>query len=325
MPRMPDPAVHQVRLSPRAVARHFNGFVGSLRSATPETRGTYARALREFVRWFPRDGSFRFRVGDVRRYKRYLETRKRLSAVSVSTYLTAFRRFCDYLVRNGVLKENPGRYVGGNSRPATHSREYLSPEDVSALLSAVPQADLRGMRDYAMILLMLRCALSEIELIRADMRDVYAEEGRRWMLVQGKGRKTKDERVGLPPDVVSALDRYLAARGSARPTEPLFASAGNRTRGQRMTTRGIRDRVNTNLTAAGVKQGKVRRVTPFSLRHTAALLMARNGATADEIRQRMRLGSNATAELYLQYEQSRDEQQQTITKEEHGALPVQHD
>ena len=322
---MPDPAIHQVRLSARALLRHFNGFVGSLRTSTPETRGTYARALREFVRWFPRDGSFRFRVEDVRRYKRYLEVRKRLSAVSVSTYLTAFRRFCDYLVRNGVLKENPGRYVGGNSRPAAHSREYLSPEDVNALLSAVPRTDLRGMRDYAMILLMLRCALSEIELIRADIRDVYTEEGRRWMLVQGKGRKTKDERVGLPPEVVSAIEHYLSARGSARPTEPLFASAGNRTRGQRMTTRGIRDRINTSLTSAGVKQGKARRVTPYSLRHTAALMMARNGATADEIRQRMRLGSIATAQVYLQYETSRDEQQQTITKEEHGALPVQHD
>ena len=322
---MPDPTLHQVRLSAKSLARYFSGFVASLRSSAPETRGTYMRALREFLRWFPRDRNFRFRVSDVRRYKRHLERRKHLSAVSVSTYLTAFRRFCDYLVRAGVLKENPGRYVGGNSRPSTHSREYLSPEDVQAIVAAVPQDDLRGTRDYAMILLMLRCALSEIELVRADVRDLFEEDGGNWMAVQGKGRKTKDERVALPSDVTAALSRYLSLRGTHRPAEPLFASAGNRTRGQRMTTRGVRDRVNASLTAAGVKQGKLRRVTPYSLRHTAALLMARDGATADEIRQRMRLGSNATAQLYLQYDHNNEPAQETIEKEADGALPVQRD
>ncbi len=92
-----------------------------------------------------------------------------------------------------------------------------------------------------------------------------------------------------------------------------------------MTTRGVRDRVNASLTAAGVKQGKLRRVTPYSLRHTAALLMARNGATADEIRRRMRLGSNATAQLYLQYDHTNEPAQETIEKEANGALPVQRD
>lgn len=306
---MPDPILHPVRLSAKTLMRHFNGFVGSLRNAAPETRGTYVRALREFIRWFPRDKNFRFRVGDVRRYKRHLEKRKHLSAVSVSTYLTALRRFCDYLVHAGILKENPGRYVGGNSRPTAHSRQYLAPEDVEALVAAVPRDDLRGTRDYAMLLLMLRCALSEIELIRADVRDLQEEGDGGRMMVQGKGRTAKDECVTVPSEVTAAIRRYLGLRGTTRPPEPLFASAGNRTRGQRMTTRGIRDRINASLTAAGVKQGQARRITPYSLRHTAALVMARNGATADEIRQRMRLGSNATAELYLQYDQSNEPEQ----------------
>jgi len=322
---MSDPTLHQVRLSAKSLARHFSGFVASLKSAAPETRGTYVRALREFVRWFPRDRNFRFRVSDVRRYKRHLERRKRLSAVSVSTYLTAFRRFCDYLVRAGILKENPGRFVGGNSRPSTHSREYLSPEDVQAIVAAVPQDDLRGTRDYAMILLMLRCALSEIELVRADIRDLHEDEGGHWMAVQGKGRRAKDERVVIPSDVMGAIGRYLSLRGAHRPAEPLFASAGNRTYGQRMTTRGVRDRVNASLSAAGVKEGKLRRVTPYSLRHTAALLMARNGATADEIRQRMRLGSNATAQLYLKYDQTNEPSDENTEREHNGALPVQRD
>jgi integrase/recombinase XerC len=322
---MNDPAFKQVRLSSRALTRHFNGFVASLRRDTPETRGTYTRALREFLRWFPRDGHFWFRVKDVRRYKQYLGVRRKLSDVSVSTYLTALRRFCLYLVERKVIEDNPARYVGGNSRPVAHSRDFLNENEVRILLEGTHTNDERGVRDHAMMLLMLQCGLSEIELVRADTQDLVNDEAGRWMLVQGKGRKQKDERVLLPEEARSTLDQYLALRARPESGEPLFASAGNRTRGRRMTTRGIRDRINACLAAAGVKNNEHKRITPFSLRHTAAVLMARRGATADEIRERLRLGSLMTARLYLEESQTSQHPSMTSNKEDSGGVPLRND
>ena len=265
----------------------------------PETRGTYGRALREFVRWYPGKRGGRITTADVVRYKRHLTTVRRLSAVSVSTYLTALRRFCDYLVRRRVIGENPALLVGGNSRPRLHSRSALTQAEVEVLLSVVDRSDERGLRDFAFIRLMLGCALSEIEIIRADAGDrVQSPEGAK-LRVQGKGRLRKDQAVLLAPDAAAALDAYLALRPGIGPEDPLFASAGNRTRGKRMTTRGVRDRVSHYLVRAGLKGDGGRRVTPYSLRHTAAILMAESGASADEIRDRMRLGSVATAMLYI--------------------------
>jgi integrase/recombinase XerC len=322
---MTDPALKQVRLSSRALTRYFNGFVTSLRHDTPETRGTYTRALHEFLRWFPRDGHFRFRVKDVKRYKQYLGNRRKLSAVSVSTYLTSLRRFCGYLVDHKVLDDNPARYVGGNSRPASHSRDFLDENEVRILLAGARSLDERGIRDHAMMLLMLQCGLSEIELVRADIGDLNDDSSGRWMLVQGKGRKQKDERVLLPQEARAALDQYLLSRGRTVASDPLFASAGNRTRGQRMTTRGIRDRINAYLSAAGLKNQQHRRITPFSLRHTAAVLLARNGATADELRERLRLGSLMTARLYLEESQISHPQPTTSNKEDSGGVPLRND
>ena len=322
---MNDPTFKQVRLSTRALTRHFDGFVTSLRRDTPETRGTYTRALREFLRWFPRDPHFRFRVKDVRRYKHYLAVRRKLSEVSVSTYLTALRRFCAYLVDRKVLEDNPARYVGGNRRPASHSRDFLSEEEVHILLAGAHAPDERGIRDHAMLLLMLQCGLSEIELVRADIRDLTDDDRGRWMLVQGKGRKQKDERVLLQPEARAALDQYLSVRGHPEAAEPLFASAGNRTRGQRMTTRGVRDRINASLVTAGLKQHPDRRITPFSLRHTAAVLMARHGATADELRERLRLGSLMTARLYLEESQVTQHPPTASTKEDSSGVPLRDD
>ena len=297
---MQDTQFRRVRISRKDLQFLFVRFLKSLRQKRPETRGTYERALREFFRWSSDDGQVHFLVEDIERYKRYLTFRKKLSPVSVSTYLTAVRRFCEYLVHVGVLVANPARQVYGNGRPRTHSRESLTINEVERLLTAVDRADERGRRDFAVILLMLECALSEIEIIRADVRDLEIANEEAFLAVQGKGCVTKDAVVRLPPDVREAVTQYLATRGPVDPSDPLFASAGNRTRGERMTTRGVRDRVNACLERAGVKQGKLRRLTPYSLRHTAAALMARGGATAEEIQKRMRLGSLTTAMLYLQ-------------------------
>jgi integrase/recombinase XerC len=281
------------------LAKHYDGFLKSLRLMRPETRGTYGRALREFVRWYPRRRRERITTADVERYKRHLTSGKGMSAVSVSTYLTALRRFCDYLVRRNVLRENPAVRVGGNSRPRVHSRDPLTHAEVETLLSVVDRSDERGLRDFAFMKLMLGCALSEIEIIRADVRDRVVNPPGTTLRVQGKGRLRKDQVVNLSPDVDAAVDAYCALRPGLRGDDPLFASAGNRTRGQRMTTRGVRDRVSHYIALAGLKGDGGRRITPYSLRHTAALIMAGEGASAGEIRDRMRLGSLATAMLYI--------------------------
>ena len=286
-------------LSPASLARHYEGFLRSLRQKRPETRGTYGRALHEFLRWTGKDRACVLTTNTVERYKRHLAGGKGLSPVSVSTYLTALRRFCAYLVRVGVIAENPALAVGGNSRPRVHTRGTLSAADVDTLLGSVERSGERGMRDYAFLKLMVGCALSEIEIVRADVADMVVESGAVCLRVQGKGRVRKDQMVTLPPDVRSALEEYLALRSSPGERDPLFTSAGNRTRGQRMTTRGVRDRINMYLGISGVKGRDGRRVTPYSLRHTAAAFMALSGASAEEIRLRLRLGSVATAMLYL--------------------------
>ncbi len=288
-----------VRISHQRLLGYFEGFLKELRKSKPETRGTYERSLHEFIRWFPSDQKFLFRVEDVERYKSYLTKKVRLSPVSVSTYLTALRRLCDYLVQLKVLERNPAKEVKGNRRPQQHSRETITAGDVQAIFQSIERNDERGFRDFAIIKAMVGCGLSEIELIRANIGDLKMVSSTMVFNVQGKGKTTKETSVILPNDVKEAVQGYLAFRKDADDTEPLIMSAGNRTRGKRMTTRGIRQRVNMYLEKAGVKNGKSRRITAFSLRHTAATIMAQNGATLEELQSKFRIGTAGTARLYI--------------------------
>ena len=278
-----------------------HAFLKSLRTRRPETRGTYKRALQEFIRWAARRAELRFTVAEIRAYKRYLIRGRGLSDVSVSTYLTAVRGLCGYLHRTGALAENPASHVPGNSRPRSHARRPLSIGDAMRLLESLHGDDERGLRDAAMVRLMLRCALSDAEIVRLDLGDLRKHDGGWTLAVQGKGKTSKDASVELPDDVSAAVRAYLRHRTGTDPREPLFLSAGNSSRGRRMTTRAVRDRVNECLEQSGVRTARTRqRVTPRSLRHTAALLMSAEGAAADEIRQRLRLGTLQTVHVYLQ-------------------------
>ncbi len=288
-----------VHFSLRKLYHRVDDFLHGLYTKSVETRGTYQRALRQFLKWCEIDQKFRFRVKDVERFKLYLTNRKQLSEVSVSTYLTALRRFCQHLVDGGTLKENPAKHVGGNRRPMTHSRVPLGYTDVEKLLESIDNSTLRGVRDYAMIKTMLGCGLSGIEMIRANVEDIRHLQGKTVLSVQGKGHNAKDQVVVIPSDVKDALDLYLATREKPEPKQALFLSAGNKVRGKRMTTRGMRERVNYYLKRAGIKRNRSRRITPFSLRHTAALMMVDAGASAEDIQQRFRLGSIATATIYV--------------------------
>jgi integrase/recombinase XerC len=317
----PSASFRPVRLSQRALAAHYGGFVRSLRHRKPETRGTYERALRPFMQWFAEDRRCWFRVDDLERYKAYLTRRRHLSEVSVSTYLTALRRFCQYLVRMKVLSENPSRFVRGNKRPSRHSRRPLTGPQVERLLAVLQGNDERAVRDAVIVLFMLRCGLSEIEIVRADRGDLSERNGQTTLAVQGKGVTGKTQVVLLPEDVQEMLRMYLRTRSGTSPSQALVVSAGKNRRGKRMSTRAVRDRVNELLERAGLRSN-TGAITPFSLRHTAALLMARGGATAEEIRTSMRLGTVATARLYL--EQINDESPERRRRPTHGVSVSNH-
>ena len=286
-----------LRLSVAALADRLEGFVTDyLKDKSKETRGTYRRALNEFERYHgvraARPSSrFRFVEKDIEAYKAYLMEERELSQVSVSTYLTALRRLCDYLVARGDLEENPARGVKGNRRPSSHSRGVLTEVQVEELLASIPQATEIGRRDRALVALMVFGGLSEVELVRADVGDIDRTLMGTFLRVQGKGRQSKDQTVPLDPPAVDPLEIYLLSREKAGSDAPLFVSHGHRSAGTRLNTRSVRGRINTHLRAAKLK---ARGISPHSLTHTAALIWLNSGMPVEDVRRRMRHGTLET-------------------------------
>lgn len=287
----------RLNLSLGEVRRRIEDFEREyLKDKSPETVGTYRRALNEFERWFVRQkGRFQFTRDGIESYKAYLMKERELSQVSVSTYLTAIRRLCQYLTDIGLLDENPARDVKGNRRPGTHSRAVLTESEIEKLIDSLDITTQIGLRDRAIIFLMLYAGLSEIEVIRANVKDIDHTLLGHFLRVQGKGRRVKDQQVPIDQNVMDAIQAYLESRGRVRPDEPLFVSHGHRSEGERLNTRSVRSRINEYLSGAGVKR---RGVTPHSLTHTAALIWLNDGMSIDEVQRRMRHGTLDTTMIY---------------------------
>jgi site-specific recombinase XerD len=268
-----------------------------LREKSKETVGTYMRSLNEFERWFVQQrGRFHFTEAGILAYKRYLMETRELSQVSVSTYLTALRRLCQYLVDIGLLDENPALAVKGNRRPTSHSRSVLTEAEIGSLLESIDATTQIGKRDQSVIYLMLYCGMSEIEIVRADVKDLEQTLLGWYLRVQGKGRTVKDQHVQVDPPVMEKIRIYLDTRGRIRPEDPLFVSHGHRSDGERLNTRSIRSRINQHLERADVKRPDI---TPHSLTHTAALIWLNDGMDIEEVKNRMRHGTLDTTMIYF--------------------------
>jgi integrase/recombinase XerC len=271
----------------------INGFIESLRRRDT-TKDTYRKALREFSKWLGQTEPTVLTSNDIQHYKDYIIS-KNLSSTSMSAYLTAVRRFYDYLVTTGKISENPAKKVKGAPRPRRHLTDPLSRSDVTKLFKAVDTSTPLGRRDETILNLMVRAGLNEIEIVRSDLRDLKTRAGQRVIYVQGKSKDRKDEYVVLTPAVEESLGRYIEDRGDSGPDEPLFWGVGNRAVKERITTRGLRARINHYFELSGIKK---KGISPSSLRHTAAMLAIEEGATVSDLKQMLRL---RTTESALQY------------------------
>ena len=149
------------------------------------TKETYLKALREFAKWLKGGSPEELTTNDIIQYKYFLLS-KNLSPTSLSTYLTSVRRLYDYLFSKGLVTENPAKRVRGSSRPQRHLRAPLTIDEMKALLNVIDSSSPVGLRDTAMINLMVRCGLSEIEIVRANIGDIKVKGGKQVIFVQGK-------------------------------------------------------------------------------------------------------------------------------------------
>lgn len=259
------------------------------------TKETYLSGFKAFC-WFVRSTSLDFDEltrDDVKSFKEYLVNEKKLKPATVSSYLASVRSFYAYSEDNGI--ENIAHRVKGVTDSRSFKKEPLTPDQAQRLLASVDRGTEKGMRDFAILNLMLRTGLRDIEIVRANCKDIQTKAGVDVLYVQGKGRASKDSFVVLTPKALSPITTYLEKRGNVNELDPLFASVSSRNAGERLTVRSISRIAKSALRAIGIDD---ERYTAHSLRHTAITFSLLGGATERDAQQMARHANITTTMLY---------------------------
>jgi Site-specific recombinase XerD len=261
--------------------------------AKPKTVQTYTRALRQMFRYFAENGITRPQREDILSYRESLKASGH-KPTTIQNYITATRLFFQWTEQERIYP-NIAAHVKGAKLDRDHKKDYLTSRQVKTVLTDIDRSTPQGVRDYAIITLMVTGGLRTVEVARADVSDLRTLGDETVLYIQGKGRDEKTEYVKLSAQVEAAIRAYLKQRGEVEPTAPLFASMSNNSKGQRMTTRTVSGIAKACMIEAGYNSP---RLTAHSLRHTAVTLSLLAGKNLAEVQQFARHANISTTQIY---------------------------
>ncbi len=221
---------------------------------------------------------------------------RRLSPRSVARHLATLRNFCRYLLREGLIVDDPTALLK-SPKQWQNLPKYLSGQQVGGLLEAPNLNKATGVRDQAMIELLYACGLRVSELCCLKLSDLNLDLG--YLRVTGKGSKQRLIPIGSKAQ--AAVRDYLE---SCRPailknhaSGSLFVTA----RGGPMTRQGFWKLLKLHGLQAGVR-GKL---SPHVLRHSFATHLLEGGADLRSVQTLLGHADIATTQIYTHVAQSR--------------------
>ncbi|MEK7699572.1 MAG: tyrosine-type recombinase/integrase [Planctomycetota bacterium] len=226
------------------------------RNVSPNTVKNYLNGLKLFVIWLDlpiEETTYRQIVA----YMDYL-LGKRLKPKTINCYLNGVCQFYHYLseeeeipIVNPVKKPNIMKLPRGLPK-------HLKEEQIEILFN-----NLKGPRDRAMFMIMLRCGLRVEEVAHLSLSSIDLK--RRTLFIQD-GKGAKDRIVYISNDALDALLEYLRVRPVIKVKKVFLVEKGPLT-GQPISIRGIQKRMEYYARRTNLK------ISCHHLRHTMATQM----------------------------------------------------
>lgn len=280
----------------RASERFLEFFTATIRNKN--TRQAYHRATLHFFRWCQDKKLEELRAIRPVHVAAYIEELgKTMSKPSVKQHLAAVRMLMDWLVTGQILETNPAHSVRGPKHIVARGKTPIfTADEARRLLNSIDVTHIVGLRDRALIAVMLYTFARVNAAVGMKTEDYYQQGKRWWVRLQEKGGKVHE--MPAHHSLEEYLDAYLAAivAGSGK-KYPLFRSAKGKTKkltnnkmsandAWRMIQRRVRD------------SGMAGRYGCHSFRGTGITNYLENSGTLEKAQQMAAHASAKTTKLY---------------------------
>ncbi|MFI4994885.1 MAG: tyrosine-type recombinase/integrase [Hyphomicrobiales bacterium] len=202
----------------------------ALQIRNPHTRRAYARGVGEFLAWCEAHGVASIAAVQPMHVGGYIEelTRTR-SAPTAKLRLAAIRHLFDWLVMGHVVEMNPASSVRGPKHVVRVGKTpVLDPQEARQLLDAIDVTTPAGLRDHALIGLMVYSFARVGAALAMKVEDVYVQNRRLWVRLHEKGGK--HHAMPCHHNLEAYLHAYIDGCGlAADPKGALFRTIGRGT------------------------------------------------------------------------------------------------
>jgi site-specific recombinase XerD len=280
--------------------RFFEFFTANIRN--PNTRRAYYKAACRFSDWWEEKGITEMKDVQPMHVSAYIEWLGRplpagggLSKPSVKQHLAALRMLFDWLVVGQVIAHNPAHAVRGPRYSQKKGKTpVLDREEARALLASIDTGSLTGLRDRALIGVMIYTFARIGAVLHMNLGDYYSQGRRGWVRLHEKGGK--EHEAPCHHKLETFLDEYIKEAGLVDPAEALFPTTGRKTgAAHRMTQKDAHRMLQRRAKAAGIKT----KIGNHSLRATGITdYLKSEGASLSEARKMANHADTRTTQLY---------------------------
>lgn len=263
----------------RASARFQEFFASAIRN--PHTRRAYARAAGDFLTWCAGAGVPSIAAVQPLHVAAWIERQTATHAApTVKQQLAAIRHLFDWLVTGQVVPMNPAASVRGPSHSArTGATPVLDRSEARQLLDSIDVSTPIGLRDRALIALMVFSFARIGAALAMRVEDVYVQQRRLWVRLREKGGKA--HAMPCHHTLEMALRAYLDGTGIVfDPKGALFRTIARGT-GQLSETTLAQANAYAMVRRRGAAAGIVTKIGSHALRATGITTYLRNGGTLE--------------------------------------------
>ncbi|VVP38888.1 Tyrosine recombinase XerD [Pseudomonas fluorescens] len=280
----------------RAGVRFLEFFTANIRNAN--TRRAYARAVNEFLTWCQAVGVSDLLAVAPLHVATWIELQiQTLAAPSVKQRLAAIRHLFDWLVVGQVVPHNPAASVRGPSHTSrTGKTPVLDPSEARQLLDSIDVSTPAGLRDRALIALMVFSFARVGAALAMKVEDVNTQHRRLWVRLREKGGK--QHAMPCHHLLEEYLHAYLVQTGiDSDPKGPLFRTIGRGT-GQLSPTVLPQANAHAMVRRRALSAGLKTLIGNHTFRATGITAYLKNGGSLEKAAAMANHASTRTTQLY---------------------------
>src|SRR5258707_1639761 len=247
--------------------------------SSPITRRVYNLGLDEFFEWYGREPRPGLTKATVAAWRVALEARG-LGPVSINMRITAVRKLAVEAADNGLLAPELAAgitRIKGVKSQGVRVGNWLSIRQAQTLLNAPDVSTKKGLRDRAMLAVLLGCGLRRSEVAALTFRHIQQRDNR-WCIVDLVGKHGRVRTIPIPTWVKVAIDACSTAAGIVEGHVLRPVKRSDQGQGERMAEKVVWQLLQPYATAAGIPG-----IAPHDFRRSCAKICRAAGGQVEQI------------------------------------------